>query len=85
MCQELGTILLYFLRGTWGQELVVLRMHGDKAICATVDRKTNLVDPKFFILKVADGLKQPLRSEFLGRLRPREVAQLTKQGRSDSH
>ena len=77
------TAPVYYVVGQEEQELVVLRMYGDRAICATFDRKTNSVDPKFFVLKVADGLKQPLRSEFLGRLRPRGVSQPTKQGSSE--
>jgi hypothetical protein len=70
----------YYVLDQEGQELVVLRLYGDRAVVAPLDRKTKLVDPKFNILKVPDGLKQPLRMESLGPLRPKVISPPARQG-----
>lgn len=61
-----------FLVATTSPEMVVLRIYGDKLICAPFERATKEVQRSFIVLKVAEDPKLMLRLEKVGPLRLKE-------------
>ena len=49
-------------------EMVVLRIYGDKMICAPIDRDSGEIEPRFTVLKVADDPELVLQLEEVGPL-----------------
>ncbi|MDI6792691.1 MAG: hypothetical protein QME81_07485 [bacterium] len=64
----------YYVVEHEGCELVVLRIQGDKAICAPFDRETNHTESRFFVLTIGADQKLALRWEMTGPLRPKAIA-----------
>ncbi len=57
-------------------ECVVLRVYGDKLICAPLLRDKKVVEKRFFVLKLGGEPRQQLRIENVGPLKPQESTAL---------
>jgi hypothetical protein len=62
-----------FLVTNTSPEMVVLRIYGDKMVCAPFDRTTREVDQSFVILKIAEDSHLMLHREEIGPLSSRGV------------
>ncbi|MCK4626284.1 MAG: hypothetical protein KAV00_13280 [Phycisphaerae bacterium] len=60
-----------FLVPSTAPNMVVLRINGDRLICAPFDRSTKEVEKKFLILKVGENPNMILHLEKVGPLRPK--------------
>lgn len=61
-----------FLVTATSPEMAVLRMYGDKMICAPFDRSTGEVERSFTVLRIAEDSGLTLHLERVGPLNPRE-------------
>ena len=65
---EHATKRVSFLVASTKPETVVLRIYGDRMICASFNRITRQVEPNFVLLKVAEDPRLRLRLEPVGPL-----------------